>query len=148
MEFPYCTINNKKYKLEWINEILRFPRIKEDCEDLNKLHIDYFNKLITTNELLEEYTTTGCSYYLVEGKFQKFGINSGALNSGDHFEMELFSGIPDIDKQYNYTEEDKIILGIQTELSDFIDNDMFSDYLPKEIITLFENYIEKLKPFI
>lgn len=148
MEFPYCTINNRKYQLEWISGTLRFPNTKEAPEDLNELHISYFKGKKTIYDLLEEYITTGCSYYLVEGKFQKFGINRGTLTSGDHFEMQLFSGDPDIDAQYNYTKEDKVILNIQSELTDLMDNGIFNDYLPKEIIKLFEDYIEKLKTLI
>lgn len=142
---PYCTINGKIYQLEYVNDVIRFPNIKEDCSDLNKLHADYFSGKISIIDLFEEYATTGSSYYLVTGKFQPYNINSHTCKSGDHLEMLLYSGDPDIDGQYNYTKSEMVLLGIIEELQENIEEGILHNLKSDELVKLFESYIEKIK---
>lgn len=116
MEFPYCEVDGVKYQLYFDKHgTLRFPKLKEDCPDLNKLIIDYYEGEVDLQVVWEEYSQTGCSYYLVEGIFSPYGMNNHTVTQGKGKckHMVLFSGNPKIDASYNYTKEEIVIKNVQ-----------------------------------
>lgn len=141
---PYCVVDGVKYQLEFdSNGTLRFPKTKKDNPDLNNLVLDYIRGRATIKEYWEEYSCTGCSYYLVEGIFSPFGMNNENIKKkGDCKEMVLHSGDPNIDSQYNYSEEDKIYAEVEGAVADLHDN--FVDDKEK-LINIFKDCISKLE---
>tara|TARA_R110000796_G_scaffold88978_2_gene192364 strand:+ start:10746 stop:11183 length:438 start_codon:yes stop_codon:yes gene_type:complete len=142
MKYPYCIIDGVEYQLEMVNQVIRFPDTKTGCSDLNRLISDYYSGKISLDVVWDEYTQTGSSYYMVEGLFSPCGINNHTVTQGKGKckDMVLCSGDPEVDEQYNYTEEDKLVYG----LVDLCAEEIY-DLSREELITTLETLTEKLK---
>jgi len=146
VDFPYCIINGEMYQLEMVNDVIRFPDLENDeGTNWNSLNMDYISGRISVMDLFSRYAESGSSYYMVEGKFQKFGTNSHSCKKGEHLNMILKSGDPKVDEQYNYTDVEKAILNVNEDLREMIDEGIFETQTPKEAIKLLEGYIDRLK---
>ena len=80
---PYCRIDNKPYQLEYIDNVLRFPKTTVNItENLNYIWLSYMNNNRKLEDLFIIYTTTGSSYELVHETFSHEGQNNHLVTQG------------------------------------------------------------------
>jgi hypothetical protein len=135
MEFPYCEVDGIKYQLHFSEHgTLRFPKLKDDCPDLNQLIKNYYDDKIDLQVIWEEYTQTGSSYYLVDGIFSPYGMNNHTVTQGKGKckKMILFSGDPDIDNSYNLTNEEMVIRDVQNIITKLYEDGVDNKEILKE----------------
>mgnify|MGYP000014478892 CR=1 FL=1 len=144
MKYPYCVVDGVKYKLEMVNDVLRFPNTKEACGDLNQLVMDYYNGRISLSYIWNEYSQTGSSYSMVEGIFSPYGINNHTVTQGNGKckDMVLFSGDQEVDDSYNYSDDEKIIANVQLEIATLYEDSVDDK---DKLIGVLTDCINKLK---
>ena len=145
MDYPYCIVDGVEMQLLFDKHgTLRFPNTKEDCPDLNKLVMDYYNGNTELNTVWDEYTKTGSSYSMVTGLFTTHGINNHTVNQGNgtYKDMTLCTGDIDIDASYNLNDEDKAYYKLEETFEKILDG--WNDLGPKQIETLLTGCISQV----